>query len=221
MGGAAPPGPISPLSWEQRVVRYAKTQAPANKIVLGLHLYGYDWPLQEEEEQVQAQSQEQAPGSWCWQDGCTQDLPPGPPTATEWMQLVLQFGGKPTPPPVAGPPTEADWLARLRKLAGATQPRSQIRGKALVWQQADALMKEHQATLQWWKADDRGVVAEPWFTYGDDTHAVTFANAESVMMRVNLARDEGLRGVFFWRLGGEDPAIWQQLPRRYYQLYKR
>jgi spore germination protein YaaH len=93
------------------------------------------------------------------------------------------------------------------------------RGRAIVWQQADALMKQHGASLQWLEDDPRGPVGEPWFSYADGAHAVVFANAESVMMRVNLARDEGLRGVIFWRLGGEDPALWEQLPRRYDLLY--
>jgi spore germination protein len=37
------PGPIAPLGWLRDVLRYAKTQIPADKIVLGVPLYGYDW----------------------------------------------------------------------------------------------------------------------------------------------------------------------------------
>jgi spore germination protein YaaH len=40
---SSPPGPIAPLSWVRDVVRYAKTEIPAAKIVLGVPLYGYDW----------------------------------------------------------------------------------------------------------------------------------------------------------------------------------
>lgn len=39
----SPPGPIAPVGWVRSVLRYAKTQIPADKIVLGIPLYGYDW----------------------------------------------------------------------------------------------------------------------------------------------------------------------------------
>jgi spore germination protein YaaH len=39
----SPPGPIAPVDWLRDVLRYAKTQIPAGKIVLGIPLYGYDW----------------------------------------------------------------------------------------------------------------------------------------------------------------------------------
>ncbi len=37
------PGPIAPVGWLRDVLRYAKTQIPAGKIVLGIPLFGYDW----------------------------------------------------------------------------------------------------------------------------------------------------------------------------------
>ncbi len=39
----SPPGPVAPISWVRAVLRYAKTQIPASKIILGVPLYGYDW----------------------------------------------------------------------------------------------------------------------------------------------------------------------------------
>lgn len=40
-----PPLPVSPLNEVRRVVEYALTEIPAEKILLGQNLYGYDWTL--------------------------------------------------------------------------------------------------------------------------------------------------------------------------------
>ncbi|MFC5947939.1 glycosyl hydrolase family 18 protein [Pseudonocardia lutea] len=40
---ASEPGPIAPASWVEEVVRYTLSQVPADRVVLGLGLYGYDW----------------------------------------------------------------------------------------------------------------------------------------------------------------------------------
>jgi spore germination protein YaaH len=39
----SPPGPVAPIRWVRDVLRYAKTQIPAYKVILGVPLYGYDW----------------------------------------------------------------------------------------------------------------------------------------------------------------------------------
>jgi spore germination protein YaaH len=39
----SPPGPVAPIYWIRDVIRYAKTQIPASKIILGIPEYGYDW----------------------------------------------------------------------------------------------------------------------------------------------------------------------------------
>ncbi len=150
--GSDPPGPIAPIHWMQRVIDYAKSQTSASKLVLGVHLYGYDW----------------------WDESKPLFLP--------------------------------------LELADMT-------GQALVWEEAKALRQEYDAPLQWWESDDRGLVREPWFQYGGGPHTVVFANGDSVAARAQLAADAGLRGVILWRLGGEDPALWQRLPTRAYRAY--
>lgn len=39
----SPPGPVAPIGWVRDVIKYAKTQIPRSKIVLGIPQYGYDW----------------------------------------------------------------------------------------------------------------------------------------------------------------------------------
>ncbi|HEY3363683.1 MAG TPA: glycosyl hydrolase family 18 protein [Symbiobacteriaceae bacterium] len=38
------PGPVASLPWTEKVVRYATGVMPAQKIVLGIPFYGYEWP---------------------------------------------------------------------------------------------------------------------------------------------------------------------------------
>jgi spore germination protein len=42
---AGPPMPVSPLPEVRKVVEYALTEMPAEKIMMGQNLYGYDWTL--------------------------------------------------------------------------------------------------------------------------------------------------------------------------------
>jgi spore germination protein YaaH len=37
------PGPVAPMPWVRDVLTYAKSQMPADKIVLGIPVSGYDW----------------------------------------------------------------------------------------------------------------------------------------------------------------------------------
>jgi spore germination protein len=40
----SPPGAVAPVGWVRSVLRYATSQMPASKVVLGIPLFGYDWP---------------------------------------------------------------------------------------------------------------------------------------------------------------------------------
>ncbi len=39
----SPPGPIAPTWWVNEVIRFAITQVPSDKVMMGVHFYGYDW----------------------------------------------------------------------------------------------------------------------------------------------------------------------------------
>jgi spore germination protein len=39
----SPPGAVAPINWVRSVLKYAVSQMPASKVVLGIPLYGYDW----------------------------------------------------------------------------------------------------------------------------------------------------------------------------------
>jgi spore germination protein YaaH len=42
-GKAGGPGPNAPIWWIRQVMSYTVSQVPHEKVILGIHLYGYDW----------------------------------------------------------------------------------------------------------------------------------------------------------------------------------
>lgn len=124
-------GPIAPYAWMEQVIKYTVTQIPTEKIVLGVGLYGYDWP-------------------------------------------------------------------------------ANAQGMPVTWQQVQELTDRYQVAEQWDEAS-----ASPHFTYADEggrRHDVWFENQRSVQLKFDLARAYRLGGIGLWRLGGEDPGIWNPGP---------
>jgi spore germination protein YaaH len=121
----SPPGAVAPAGWVDEVIAWTVTQIPAEKVVLGAVLLGYDW---------------------VGRAGITVDD-----------------------------------------------------------ETAAALAAAHRATIR--RARDQS----PWFTYSDPdgrAHTVWWEDARSVAVKLRVAARYRLGGVFFWRLGGEDPAVW-------------
>ncbi|HEY4991936.1 MAG TPA: glycosyl hydrolase family 18 protein [Nakamurella sp.] len=124
-----PSGPIAPYDWVQRVLTYSVTQIPADKILLGVGLFGYDW-------------------------------------------------------------------------VGTT-------ATSLTWRQVVALAGQYRVDEAW----DVGAQS-PHFSYTVQgvNHEVWYENSRSAAAKFDLARDYRLGGVELWRLGGEDPAVWEPGP---------
>lgn len=123
-----------------------------------------------------------------------------------------------------GPIAPVSWVNNVLKLAVAEIPRDKIiLGLATYgydwssgqttqdeqWADAETLARAHNATIQWDAASQ-----SPWFTYTDARgrrHTVWYTNARSLNAALDLAMQNRIGGVFLWRLGGEDPAIWPLL----------
>lgn len=87
-----------------------------------------------------------------------------------------------------------DWARGTTEAAGLTTP------------QALSQARDYGATIRW---DDQAQV--PYYTYWDagQERVVYFENAASMSHKLGIVRQYGLRGIGIWRLGSEDPAIWQ------------
>lgn len=124
--------------------------------------------------------------------------PPGPVAPADWVDKVLAWTVTQIPPHkvILGIDLLGyDWTGG--------------RGVTVDHQQALSRARAHGATIR--RSDD----GSPWFTYQDTSgnrHEVWWEDARSVRAKLRLAARYGLGGVFFWRLGGEDPKVWAQVP---------
>lgn len=137
------PGPIAPISWIKDVLSYALTKIPASKIVLGIHLYSYEWAI----------------------------------TATEPYDFIIDMSANKT---------------------GDTNASSYN------YSTVKSILMNHKGTIS--DFDDESI-----FRYEEDGKKKTlvYQTPEQVKARVDLAKSYGLKGVVFWRLGGEDNLLSQ------------
>lgn len=80
------------------------------------------------------------------------------------------------------------------------------RGNSLMWTEVMHRARAHDATIHYSRTKQA-----PWFSYVDNRgrdHVVWFENARSLAAKKTVMRDVGASGMHYWRLGGEDPAIW-------------
>lgn len=68
------------------------------------------------------------------------------------------------------------------------------------------LLSEHEADERWDTS-----AQSPYFFYKEDgdTHEVWYENTRSTIEKMKAAQNAGFGGVNFWRLGGEDPTVWE------------
>ena len=124
----------------------------------------------------------------------------------------------------AGPIAPYDWVQRVIDYAVTQIPASKLilgvglfgydwvgsSGQSLTWDQVVALADKYRTAEQW----DVGSQS-PHLSYTDASgqqHDVWYEDARSVQAKFDLARRAELGGIELWRLGGEDPGIWDPSP---------
>ncbi len=120
---------------------------------------------------------------------------PGALAPIRWVRAVMTWAGTQVPPHklVLGVATYGyNWVGS--------------RGTSLMWHEIMQRVRAHDATVHYSTTKQA-----PWFSYVDRrgrTHTVWFENARSLAAKRSVMRDLGANGMHYWRLGGEDPAIW-------------
>lgn len=78
----------------------------------------------------------------------------------------------------------------------------------LTFNKAISLSKRWEAEILFDK-----ISQTPYLAYerGDETHIAWFENAESLKAKLELGEKYNISNLAFWRLGGEDPEVWNEL----------
>ena len=124
---------------------------------------------------------------------------PGPIASISWLNKITNYlhtKNLPLQKIFLGIPLYGyDWAVKSHRPA-----------EGLTFQAVEQLAVKNEATLRW---DNQS--KSPYFTYSNrgQTHQVWYEDARSVNQKMKLAQANGLGGVSFWRLGGEDPKVWQ------------
>ena len=129
---------------------------------------------------------------------------PGPIGSLSWMEQILKYG-------INKVPRQKTYLgiglmgAQWSKNPDGTHTPSESEMSFL-----DVLSKAniYNLTPIWDEASKT-----PYLTFNESgkENVIWFENAESIRLRISLAKKHGVGGVALWRLGGEDERIWEYL----------
>ncbi|MFQ5492697.1 MAG: glycosyl hydrolase family 18 protein [Candidatus Dojkabacteria bacterium] len=156
--GSKFPGPIAPTDWVQSVLEYALTKIPREKIVLGVHLYSY-----------------------------------------EWFRVAKNKKDEISPvftPDSSDNPVSTNLPARSYTYGIVSRVLNEQEGEQYEFQgeQVFTYQKRNSSTG---KLENRVLV---------------FIDPAGVLERIEMARKENIKGVVFWRLGGEQDLLSKLTP---------
>lgn len=119
----------------------------------------------------------------------------GPVASPAWTERVAAFSVSAIPPgklDLGLPGYGYDWVGK--------------KGSDFGWRQYNDLVKAHVGASR-----DPGS-GEMTLKYAD--HTVFYPDATSAATKVEIAKKTGVRGLALWRLGLEDPGMWDLIPKR-------
>ena len=157
------------------------------------------------------------PGDWGGQ--IAQDWTTLGATADEMRVMAYGYSWDTSP---AGPIAPISWVRNVVAFANTTIPQNKIivgiptygvdwpasgAGIEYMWDQIVGIAAQKGSSVVW----DTTSMA-PWFNYaGTDLHTVWFENSSSTNAKLNVFDELGVGGISIWRLGGEDPGVWQSI----------
>lgn len=140
------PGPIGPTGWIRRVLDYARDKIPADKTVLGIHLYAYEWYQ--------------------------------PASLPEDLEIKTDF-----------------------ILNNQQNPRP---ARAYTYSTVEKILQNHQGERSTFEGEGVFFYTAVNQTTGvEENRALIYIDPQGVKERTDIAKEYRLKGVVFWRLGGE------------------
>lgn len=130
------------------------------------------------------------------------DGPPGPVASVGWVDSVAAYAASQVPPAklILGVPGYGyDWASWGKAMA-------------VSYDQAVSLARRYGRSVQW-----SASAQSPYFTYYKNgaQHTVWFESADSLLPKLKVVEQRGLKGVALWRLGFEDSRFWTLVGSRW------
>lgn len=140
----------------------------------------------------------------------TRRTPPGPIAGIPWMKEMithlLELDIAPSKISLGVPFYSTYWFADYSEERGGF-----INGRGATYETVSGLIERYDADLVW--LDNQQCYYAIWNHDGVFEYAFV-EDARSVVPKLNLVEDYQLRGISVWRLGQEDPAVWQELGKK-------
>lgn len=140
-------------------------------------------------------------------DQHTRGTTPGPISGVPWVESIIQFAldqGVPAEKLSLGIPLySGHWQPYYSEESGAGATRNGV-----TYESATRLLERHDAELRW---NETQQVHHTKWMHGGVYEYLFVEDQRSFRKKLDLVRKYDLRGFSAWRLGQEDPAIWDHL----------
>lgn len=144
-------------------------------------------------------------------DQHTRHTPPGPVAGTPWVEATLDFVLERGVPPekilLGVPAYSRHWRSAYD---GNPDGQGERNAQGLGYGKARELADAHGADMAW---DRRQEVYHAAYDREETLEYIYFENARTFGHKLDLVRARGLRGFAVWRLGQEDPEVWDRVER--------
>ena len=137
----------------------------------------------------------------------TRRTPPGPVAGIPWMRQMVEYmldaGINPQRISLGIPFYSTYWFADYTESKGGF-----MNGSGISYQKAKSLVDRYDAEVKW--MEDQKVNYAFW-SNGGVFEYVFIEDDQSLEPKLRLLQEYKLRGISVWRIGQEDPAVWEVL----------